>query len=60
MYREYLARNMRLAVIVNPDAGLVYIPVNEIPFFYDKTRNIEESKSHWNIGYDAAAGWPVE
>ena len=44
----------------NPDTGLVYIPVNEIPFFYDKTRNVEESKSHWNIGYDAAAGWPVE
>ena len=44
----------------NPDTGLVYIPVNEIPFFYDKTRNVEESKSFWNIGYDAAAGWPVE
>lgn len=44
----------------NPDTGLVYIPVNEIPFFYDKTRNVEDSKSFWNIGYDAAAGWPVE
>ncbi len=44
----------------NPDTGLVYIPVNEIPFFYDKTRNVKESKSFWNIGYDAAAGWPVE
>ena len=44
----------------NPDTGLVYIPVNEIPFFYDKTRNVEGSKSFWNLGYDAAAGWPVE
>ncbi len=45
----------------NPDTGLVYIPTNvQLPMVYAQNENAENAKSHWNIGYDYAAGWAFE
>lgn len=45
----------------NPDTGLVYIPTNvQLPMVYAQNENAENANSHWNIGYDYAAGWAFE
>lgn len=44
----------------NPNTGLVYIPTNQFPFVYTDNERGRTAKSFWNIGYDAAAGWPVD
>lgn len=45
----------------NPDTGLVYIPTNvQLPMVYAQNENAKNANSHWNIGYDYAAGWAFE
>ena len=36
----------------NPDAGLVYIPTHEIPYFFKVDPNYEYTPGAWNLGYD--------
>jgi quinohemoprotein ethanol dehydrogenase len=38
----------------NPQTGLVYIPVNEIPFFFRLDPNFKYRPGTWNVGYDLA------
>ena len=38
----------------NPETGLVYIPVNEIPWFFQIDKNYRYRPGAWNLGYDLA------
>ncbi len=38
----------------NPQTGLVYIPVNEIPWFFRLDRDFQYRPGAWNVGYDFA------
>jgi quinohemoprotein ethanol dehydrogenase len=38
----------------NPKTGLVYIPVNEIPFFFRIDPQFKYQPGAWNVGYDLA------
>jgi quinohemoprotein ethanol dehydrogenase len=38
----------------SPKTGLVYIPVNEIPFFFRLDPQYEYKPGAWNVGYDMA------
>jgi hypothetical protein len=49
------ARRAQLAVdVVQPEDRLVYIPVNEIPFFFRSIPNSSTRPARWNVGYDLA------
>ena len=38
----------------NPQTGLVYIPVNEVPWFFRLDPEFEYRPGAWNLGYDLA------
>jgi quinohemoprotein ethanol dehydrogenase len=38
----------------NPDTGLVYIPVNDVPWFFQIDPNYRYQPGAWNLGYDLA------
>ena len=42
----------------NPDAGLAYIPAQEIPQAYAEDPRFQDASSKWNTGADFAAGVP--